>query len=50
MAVLRAALNTVLASGAPNTEAAWQEALVADPNASKRRTLYLDKSERLKLL
>jgi site-specific recombinase XerD len=50
MATLRAALNTVLAPGAPNTEAAWQEALVAVPNASKRRTLYLDKGERRKLL
>lgn len=50
MAVLRAALNAVLAPGAPNTEAAWQEALVAVPNASKRRTLYLDKGQRRKLL
>ena len=50
MAALRAALNTVLAPGTPNTEAAWQEALVAVPNASKRRTLYLDKGERRKLL
>jgi len=50
MAGLRAALNTVLAPGTPNTEAAWQEALVAVPNASKRRTLYLDKSQRRKLL
>lgn len=50
MAVLRAALNTVLAPGTPNTEAAWQEALVAVPNASKQRTLYLDKGQRRKLL
>lgn len=50
MAVLRAALNTVLPPGAPNTEAAWQEALVAFPNASKQRTLYLDKGQRRKLL
>jgi integrase len=50
MAVLRAALNTVLAPGTPNTEAAWQEALVAAPNASKQRTLYLDKAQRRKLL
>lgn len=50
MAVLRAALNTVLAPGPPSTEAAWQEALIAIPNASKRRTLYLDKGQRKKLL
>lgn len=50
MAALRAALHTVLAPGRPNTEAAWQEALVAVSNASKRRTLYLDKAERRLLL
>lgn len=50
MAAVRAALNTVLAPGAPNTEAAWQEALAAVRNASKRRTLYLDKGQRRKLL
>jgi len=50
MAVLRAALTKVLSPGAPNTEAAWQEALKATPNADGRRTLYLDRSERRKLL
>ena len=50
MAALRAALNTVLARGTPNTDAAWQEALVAVRNASKQRTLYLDKGQRRKLL
>ena len=50
MAVLRAALSTVLAPGAPNTESAWQEALRAIPNANGRRTLYLDKDQRRKLL
>jgi integrase len=50
MAALRAALNTVLAPGTPSTEAAWQEALVAVRNASKQRTLYLDKDQRRKLL
>lgn len=50
MTALRAALNTVLAPGAPNSEAAWQEALAAVPNASKQRTLYLDKDQRRKLL
>ena len=50
MAVLRAALAKVLSPGAPNSEAAWQEALVPASNASKRRTLYLDKDQRRKLL
>jgi integrase len=50
MAVLRAALAKVLSPGAPNSEAAWQEALKATPNANGRRTLYLDRSQRRKLL
>ena len=50
MAVFRAALAKVLSPGAPNSEAAWQEALKATPNANGRRTLYLDRGERLKLL
>lgn len=50
MAVLRAALNKVLSPGAPNTEAAWQEALKPTPNANGRRTLYLDRDQRRKLL
>lgn len=50
MASLRAALSHVLAQGAPNSEAAWQEALKATPNANGRRTLYLDKVERKNLL
>ena len=50
MAVLRAALSKVLSPGAPNSEAAWQEALKATQNANGRRTLYLDRSERRKLL
>lgn len=50
MAVFRAALAKVLSPGAPNTEAAWQEALKAAPNANGRRTLYLDRSQRRKLL
>ena len=50
MAVLRAALAKVLSSGAPNSEAAWQEALKAIPNANGRRTLYLDRSQRRKLV
>jgi len=50
MAVLRAALAKVLSPGAPNSEAAWQEALKATPNADGRRTLYLDRAQRRKLL
>lgn len=50
MAVFRAALAQVLSPGAPNSEAAWQEALKAAPNANGRRTLYLDRSQRRKLL
>lgn len=50
MAVLRAALSKVLSPGAPNSEAAWQEALKATPNANGRRTLYLDRGQRRKLL
>ncbi|WP_408589424.1 tyrosine-type recombinase/integrase [Novosphingobium sp.] len=50
MAVLRAALSKVLSPGAPNSEAAWQEALKAVRNADGQRTLYLDRAERRKLL
>ena len=50
MAILRAALAKVLSPGAPNSEAAWQEALKATPNADGRRTLYLDRHQRQKLL
>jgi integrase len=50
MAVLRAALSKVLAPGAPNSEAAWQEALKAFRNADGQRTLYLDRTQRRKLL
>jgi integrase len=50
MAILRAALAKVLSPGAPNSEAAWQEALKSIPNANGRRTLYLDRSQRRKLL
>lgn len=50
MAVLRAALAKVLSPGAPNSEAAWQEALKAIPNANGRRTLYLDRSQRRELV
>lgn len=50
MAVLRAALAQFLSPGAPNSEAAWQEALKPIPNANGRRTLYLDLAERRKLV
>lgn len=50
MAILRAALTKVLSLGAPNSEAAWQEALKATPNADGRRTLYLDRGERRALV
>lgn len=50
MAVLRAALAKVLSLGAPNSEAAWQEALKSVPNANGRRTLYLDRDQRRKLV
>ena len=50
MAVFRAALAKVLSPGAPNSEAAWQEALKATSNADGRRTLYLDRGQRRKML
>lgn len=50
MVPLRAALSKVLAPGAPNTDAAWQEALRPIKNASERRNLYLDRKQREKLL
>lgn len=50
MVPLRAALGQVLASGAPNTDAAWQEALRPYRGAHKRRDLYLDRAERKRLL
>jgi integrase len=50
MAVLRTALGAVLPLGAPNTEAAWQEPLRPVKNAVKRRTLYLNRDQRRKLI
>jgi hypothetical protein len=41
MAPLRAALGQVLVPGAPNTDAAWQEALRSYKGAHRRRDLYL---------
>lgn len=50
MVPLRAALAQVLSPGAPNTDAAWQEALKPHKGADKRRSLYLDRGERKRLL
>lgn len=50
MVPLRAALGRVLTPGAPNTDAAWQEALKPFKGADKRRELYLDKDERKRLI
>lgn len=50
MVPLRAALGQVLKPGAPNTDAAWQEALKPFKGADKRRELYLDRDERRKLI
>jgi integrase len=50
MVPLRAALGRVLSPGAPNTDAAWQEALKPEKGAGKRRNLYLDRDERKRLL
>ncbi|MGN3974759.1 tyrosine-type recombinase/integrase [Tsuneonella sp. SYSU-LHT278] len=50
MVPLRAALSQVLSPGAPNTDAAWQEALKPHRGAGKRRDLYLDRDERKLLL
>lgn len=50
MVPLRAALRRVLPEGAPNTNAAWQEALKPFKNAGKRRQLFLDDVDRRNLL
>ncbi|RIV84988.1 tyrosine-type recombinase/integrase [Aurantiacibacter zhengii] len=50
MVPLRAALWRVLSPGAPNTDAAWQEALKPIKGADRRRDVYLDRAERKKLL
>lgn len=50
MVPLRAALGLVLTQGAPNTEAAWQEALRPFKGADKRRQLYLDLGERKRMI
>lgn len=50
MVPLRAALRQVLKLGAPNTDAAWQEALRPFKGADKRREVYLDIEERRRLV
>lgn len=50
MVPMRAALGMVLKPGAPNTDAAWQEALRPFKGADKRRELYLDREERKRLI
>lgn len=50
MVPLRAALGRILTPGAPNTDAAWQEALKPAKGADKRRDIYLDRNERKSLL
>ncbi|MBV9931318.1 MAG: tyrosine-type recombinase/integrase [Alphaproteobacteria bacterium] len=50
VAIVRAALGRFLAPGSPDTEAAWQEPLKPIKNATKRRTLYLDRGQRKALL
>ena len=50
MVPLRAALGLVLKPGAPNTDAAWQDALRPFKGADKRRELYLDRDERKALI
>lgn len=50
MVPLRAALGQVLKPGAPNTDAAWQEALRPFKGADRRRELYLDRQERKRLI
>ncbi|WP_028641858.1 tyrosine-type recombinase/integrase [Novosphingobium acidiphilum] len=50
MVPLRAALGMVLKPGAPNTDAAWQEALRPFKGADKRRELYLDRDDRKALI
>lgn len=50
MSTLRAALNLALEGGAVATDAPWRNALKAIAGADRRRTVYLDKAQRLKLI
>ncbi|MGB3470011.1 MAG: tyrosine-type recombinase/integrase [Erythrobacter sp.] len=50
MVPLRAPLKKVKVDAAPNTDAAWQEALKPIRGADNRRMIYLDRQERQRLL
>jgi integrase len=50
MGALRAALNLALEGGAVATDAPWRSALKAIAGADRRRTVYLDKAQRAKLI
>jgi hypothetical protein len=50
MVPLRAALWRILAPGSPRSDAAWQEALRPIKGADRRREVYLDRSERKRLV
>lgn len=50
MSALRAALNRAFADGKVTSDFAWREDLKPIKNASRRRDLYLDKTQRRKLL
>lgn len=50
MVPLRAALKRVKVDGPPGTDAAWQEALKPIAGADSRRTVYLDRQERQRML
>lgn len=50
MTALRAALNHALDGGIVTTDAAWRVALRPIPSADKRRTTYLDRAQRMKLI
>ena len=50
LTALRAALNLARENGAVVTDAAWHVALRPIENADRRRTLYLDRQQRAKLI
>jgi len=50
MVPLRAALKRVKTDGPPGTDAAWQEALKPITGADSRRTIYLNREERQRML
>ncbi len=50
MAAVRAALNYAFKEGFVTSDFAWREPLKAFKNVAKRRTLYLDKQQRLALV